>query len=289
MKTSESIYLQVRGLRYHVRAWGPAAAPPVVFVHGWMDASASFQFVVDALTHERRILAPDWRGEGLTEWAEHGGYAYPEYIADLDGLLDALCLGAPVDLVGHSRGGNIACLYAGIRPERLRRVVNVEGFGLRSREAHEAPEHFARWLDGLRSSPEIRTYSGFDALSAQIRRHNPRLTAAHADFLAQHWGTRRADGQVILRADPALSRPPSLLFRLDEMMACWRKATAPVLWIEATDSTNRQRHHITDTDYAARRACLRTARTEVIRDAGHMVHLEQPEALARLIEAFLGD
>ncbi len=197
--------------------------------------------------------------------------------------------GRPADIVGHSRGGNIACLYAGIRPERVRRVVNVEGFGLRARDAAEAPAHFARWLEDLRRPPSIRTYSAFAELSAQIRRHNPRLTAAHGDFLAQHWGVQRPDGHVVLRADPNLTRPTSHLFRLDEALACWRNVKASVLWVEATGSTNRQRHHITDEDYAARRAALRPARIEVIRDAGHMVHLEQPEALASLIEPFLGD
>lgn len=289
MKPSQSTHLEIRGLRYHVRSWGPAAAPPVVFLHGWMDASASFQFVVDALTRDWRILAPDWRGEGQTAWAVHGSYAYPEYIADLDALLEALHPDRPADLVGHSRGGNIACLYAGIRPERVRRVVNIEGFGLRARHADEAPAHYAHWLHELRRPMQVRAYSGFAELSAQIRRHNPRLTADHADFLARHWGTQRADGQVSLRADPTLSRPGSLLFRLDEAMACWRNVTAPVLWIEATDSTNRQRHHISDEDYAARRASLGTARTAVIREAGHMVHLEQPAALAKLIEGFLAD
>ncbi len=66
MKTSQSLYVTVRGLRYHIRSWGPDSAPPVVFLHGWMDASASFQFVVDALQRDWRIVAPDWRGEGLT-------------------------------------------------------------------------------------------------------------------------------------------------------------------------------------------------------------------------------
>lgn len=289
MTPSQSIYLDIRGLRYHVRCWGAASAPATVFLHGWLDASASFQFVVDALRGERRILAPDWRGEGLTAWAGSGSYGTPEYLADLDAILDALQPDRPVDVVGHSRGGNIACLYAGVRPERVRRVVNVEGFGLRQRDASEAPAHLARWLAELRHATPSRDYAGFDELAAQIRRHNPRLAAPQAEFLAQHWGNQRPDGRVVLRADPALSRPAPALYRLDEAMACWRQIKAPVLWIEAAESANRQRHHISAEDYAARRACLQTARTEVISDAGHMVHLEQPERLARLIEAFFAD
>ncbi len=287
MKTSESIHLEIRDLRYHVRAWGPATAPAIFFLHGWMDASASFQFLVDCLRGERRVLAPDWRGEGLTSWAVGGNYSYPEYIADLDAVLEALHPQRSADLVGHSRGGNIACLYAGIRPERVRRVVNIEGFGLRTRRPEEAPAHYAKWLDDLRQAQPVRSYKGFEALAEQIQRHNPRLSAEQAAFLARHWGTQSKDGAVTLRADPAVNRASPLLYRVDEAMACWRNVQAPTLWIEATESKNRERHHITEEDYAARRASLRTAKTAVIPEAGHMVHLEKPDVLARLVEDFL--
>ncbi len=287
MKPSDSAYITVRGLRYHIRSWGPAASAPVIFLHGWMDNSASFQFLVDTLTGDRRIVAPDWRGEGLTAWATSGGYTYVDYVADLDALLEVLHPGQPVDIVGHSRGGNIASLYAGIRPERVRRVVNVEGFGLRRREAQEAPAYYAQWLAGLRETPKTREYSGYAELAAQIRRYHPRLDDSKARFVAEHWGRTRDDGRVVLRSDPALTGPTAMLFRLDEMLACYRNVTAPVLWIEATESTNRQRHAITDEDYAARRGAIAHARTATIADAGHMVHLEQPERLARLIDEFL--
>ena len=287
MKPSDSSYLTVRGLRYHVRSWGADASPPVIFLHGWMDNSASFQFVVDALTADRRIIAPDWRGEGLSAWASSGGYTYVDYVADLDALLQALHPQGPADIVGHSRGGNIACLYAGIRPERVRRVVNIEGFGLRRREAQEAPTYYAQWLAGLRETPKIREYADYAELAAQIRRHHPRLDDAKARFLAEHWGRTREDGRVILRSDPALTGPTAMLFRLDEMLACYRNVKAPVLWIEATESTNRQRHAIADDDYAARRGAIANARAAAITDAGHMVHLEQPERLARSIDEFL--
>jgi pimeloyl-ACP methyl ester carboxylesterase len=145
------------------------------------------------------------------------------------------------------------------------------------------------WLAELRQPQKVRSYATFDELAASIRRHNPRLDQSCADFLARHWGHQAADGQVGLRADPALNRRSARMYRIDEMLACWRRIKAPLLWIEAAESTNKQRHHISDEEYAARRSAIRDVRTAEIADAGHMVHLEQPRRLAELIEEFLGE
>uniref|UniRef100_UPI002362DFF1 alpha/beta fold hydrolase n=3 Tax=Pseudomonadota TaxID=1224 RepID=UPI002362DFF1 len=80
--------------------------PPLVLLHGWMDVGASFQFVVDALAGDREVIALDWRGFGLSEASGAGCYWFPDYLADLDALLDAVSPSAPVDLLGHSMGGN---------------------------------------------------------------------------------------------------------------------------------------------------------------------------------------
>ena len=105
MKTCSSEFLQIRGRRLHVRIWGSEAAPLLVLLHGWCDVSASWQFVVDALERDWRIVAPDWRGFGLSE-GNNDAYWFPDYIADLDALLLHYSPNDPVRLVGHSLGGN---------------------------------------------------------------------------------------------------------------------------------------------------------------------------------------
>jgi pimeloyl-ACP methyl ester carboxylesterase len=122
MKASASHCHEIRGLRYHVRTWGDAHSPMLFLLHGWLDVSASFQFVVDALRHEWHVIAPDWRGFGLSAWAP-GGYWFPDYYADLDALLDLYRPDTPVNLVGHSMGGNVALMYAGMRPQRVAHVM----------------------------------------------------------------------------------------------------------------------------------------------------------------------
>ena len=288
----ESLFTPVRGLRYHLRCWGATDAPLVLLLHGWMDCSASWQFVVDAIGGRWRFIAPDWRGFGLSEWVQGGVYGYQDYVADLDAIAQAFSPDAPFRVVGHSMGGNVASLYASVRPERVVAMVNVEGFGLRAREAAEAPAHLRHWLAQLREagdSGEARRYAGFDELAGRIRRSNPLMSVACSDYVARHWGREAEGGGVVLRADPGHNRVWPQLYRLDEARAFWSEIRVPYLWVEADSSLNAERHRISPEELALRRASVHGAYDAMIRGAGHMAHLEQPGQLATLIDRFFLD
>jgi pimeloyl-ACP methyl ester carboxylesterase len=294
MRPSESLFFDIRGLRYHVRAWGPVDAPRLFMLHGWMDVSASFQFVVDALRGPWRVLAPDWRGYGLTDRGGGDCYWFPDYVADLDRLLDALSPEAPAHLAGHSMGGNVACLYAGVRPARVATLINLEGFGLTATQSRNAPRRYARWLDELRDPPGLRDYESFDALAARLRQQNPRLTAERAAFLARHWGGAgggeeggESGGRVVLRGDPAHKIVNPVQYQLEEARACWRAVTAPVLWIQGAETATPGMLGLSAADVAERKACFSNLTERVLPDCGHMLHHDQPARLAEEIEAFL--
>ena len=287
MRDSDSEYLELRGLRYHVRRWRHDGAPKLVLLHGWMDVSASFQFLVDALQRDWDVYAPDWRGYGLTEWGKSDCYWFPDYLADLDCLLDWIEPQAPANLVGHSLGGNVAALYAGVRPQRVARQVNLEGFGLAATHPEQAPRRYARWLEELHEPPRLRSYGGFAELAQRLRKANPRLGAERADFLARHWGREAADGTVLLRGDPAHKIVNPVLYRYDEMHACWQQVRAPVLWVDAADSDTLKRLALDERQHAERRGAFANLRHVTVRDAGHMLHHDQPGQVARLIEDFL--
>jgi len=286
MRQSESQFVEIRGLRYHVRRWPRAGAPKVFLFHGWMDVSASFQFLVDALRGDWDVYAPDWRGYGLTEWGKSDCYWFPDYIADLDFLLKEIQPEKPANLVGHSLGGNVVALYAGIRPERVGKLVNLEGFGLPPTRPEQAPRRYKAWLDELNERPQLRPYANFAELAERLRKNNPRLPAERAQFLAQHWG-REEGGGVVLRSDPAHKVINPLLYRYEEARACWQQVGAPVLWVEAAESDTLKRMKMDPAQQAERRATFPNLRHETVKQAGHMLHHDQPEAVARLIEEFL--
>ena len=287
MRESESRFVQIRGLRYHVRRWPAPGAPKIMLLHGWMDVSASFQFVVDELGQDWDVYAPDWRGYGLTEWGKADCYWFPDYIADLDFLLGEIEQVKPLNLVGHSLGGNVAALYAGVRPARVARLANLEGFGMAPTRSEQAPKRYARWLEELRSPPGFKSYEAFSELAQRLRNSNPRLSPEKAEFLARHWG-REVEGEgVVLRSDPAHKIVNPVLYRYEEVRACWREVTALVLWVEAAESETLERLKLGADDITERRAAFRNLRYEVLADCGHMLHHDQPAALARLLERFL--
>jgi len=291
LKKSESLFLEVRGLRYHVRRWpapGQPGARRLFLLHGWMDVSASFQFVVDALRGDWDVYAPDWRGYGLTERGKSDSYWFPDYLADLDRLLEELEHETAATLVGHSLGGNVAAMYAGIRPHRVAKLVNLEGFGLAPTRPEQAPQRYARWLDELHEPPALRPYKDFDELAARLCKANPRLTPQRADFLARHWGRDAGKEGVVLRGDPAHKIVNPVLYRYEEARACWQQVSAPVLWVDAAESDTLKRLGLSEAQHAERRRCFAELRYVTVSDAGHMLHHDQPEALARLIEEFLG-
>jgi len=294
-RTARSEFLPLRGLNYHVQLWGdPSMAtperPPLVMLHGWMDVGASFQFVVDAMREERYVIAPDWRGFGLTDSPATDTYWFPDYLGDLDALLDALAPGQPVDLAGHSMGGNVAMMYAGVRPQRIRRLVNLEGFGMPATRPEQAPRRFAQWLDELKAPVELKAYDSRAAVAARLRKTNPRLTADKADWLSGHWARPDADGRWRILGDPAHKRANPVLYRKEEALACWQLITAPVLWVEGdeTDITVWWGDRYPRADFEARLAVVPRLERHRLSPCGHMLHHDQPQALAERLSAFLG-
>ncbi len=289
MKASTSRFVDVRGLRHHVRTWGDPSARKLILLHGWMDVSASFQFLVDALASEWQVFAPDWRGFGLSEWP-HEGYWFADYVADLDGLVRALVPDGAVDIAGHSLGGNVALMYAGVRPGRVRNVVSLDGFGIPGEGPEVAPVKFTAWLDALEDPPALAPYRNIASVADRLQKNNRRLPRDKAEFLASHWGEVLPDGTVRLRADPRHKLPFPNVYRLEEIFAIWHRITAPALWIAADDSAI-PRWLAGDRDPAAeierRMAHVPGARIITIADAGHMLHHDQPEAVAHALETFL--
>ncbi len=295
MKRATSQRVSLRGLSHHVLTWGDPAAPKLFLLHGWMDVAASFQFLVDALVRDWYAIAPDLRGFGRSEWQPQG-YWFADYVADLEALVDTFAPGETVDLVGHSLGGNIVMIYAGVRPARVRHVVSLEGFGIPVEDATRAPAKLARWLDALAAPPAFAPYANLDAVADRLQKNNPRLPRDKAAFLAAYWAETTADGSARLVSDPRHKLPFPTTYRVEEAFAVWRDVTAPTLWVAAADSAipkwlddHPEGEAGADGLGGVRRrmAHIGDARLVVVPNASHMLHHDQPAVVAAAIEAFL--
>ena len=297
---SRSAFVPVRGLNYHVHEWGePSAVTPerplLVLLHGWMDVGASFQFVVDALSRlapgaERFIIAPDWRGFGRTEIPPTDSYWFPDYYADLDALLSHYSPEHPVDLLGHSMGGNVVMGYAGVRPARIRRLINLEGFGMPKTVAAAAPTRLTQWLDELKQPQSFTPYPSLEAVAQRLRKNNPLLSADKAAWLAPHWARQTAPDRWEVQGDPAHKRVNPVLYRVDEHMALWQRITAPLLWVQGdqTDTHQWWKGRYTLQEFQERLANVKQVEQHTLGPSGHMLHHDQPQALAALLAEFLG-
>jgi pimeloyl-ACP methyl ester carboxylesterase len=291
--------LTLRGLRYHLWEWGDdggaaAALPPLVMVHGWADVGASFQFVVDELARleggPRHVLAPDWRGFGQSANSGSDAYWFADYLGDLDTLIDAISPGAPVDLLGHSMGGNVVMSYAGVRPARIRRLVNLEGFGMPRTQPEQAPARLAQWLDSLKQPQRFKGFDSLAEVAARLQANNPRLSADKAHWLAPHWAALDdSDGRWHVRCDPAHKRVNAMLYRVDEILATWAAIRAPLLWVEGdlTDIGAWWGQRYTKAEFHERLSVVPQVRRETLTGCGHMLHHDRPQAVAALLAEFL--
>ena len=294
-KASRTGFIKLRQLNYHVREWGTPRPGqlPLFMVHGWMDVSASFQFVVDAMKEDRHIIAPDWRGFGLTDVGEVDSFWYPDYLADLDALIDHFQPEGQIDLLGHSMGGTIVSMYAGVRPERIRKLINLEGFGMAASRPAQAPGRYAKWLNQVKSlrngGISLRSYPDTDAVADRLIRTNPRLSLDKALWLAQHWAKQNADGLWDILGHAAHKVVNPYLFRVEEMLALYRNISAPVLNVEASQNDLEKwwEGKYTLDEFHERLLSIADLRSVTIADAGHMMHHDQPQVLAHHIEAFL--
>ncbi len=278
-------------IEIHVSEWGDAAAPPLVCTHGAYDHARGFELLAPLLADDHRVIAIDQRGHGDSDWAD--AYGWMNDVLDLVEVVRDV--GTPVFLLGHSKGGGQATDAAALMPDRVRRLVNLDGFGppegdftgpgSGDRPSGTMAERMAWYLDWrrqLHDHPGFRVYDSIDELAMRRQRQNPRLSM---DWLRRFTacGSREVEGGYAWKVDP-LVRHGFGPFKPAWIAPSWQRVTMPVLALYgAEDDTwalpealrNERLAYFPKLDHAA------------VPDAGHFVHMEQPKATAGLIRDFL--
>jgi pimeloyl-ACP methyl ester carboxylesterase len=280
------IYFSQR-LRLHYVDWGNPGAPPLLLVHGGRDHCRNWDWVAARLRHKWHIIAPDLRGHGDSQWTLDGDYTMVNYVYDLAQLIHQQEL-APVTLVAHSLGGNIALRYTGTYPETVRKLVAIEGLGpapkiLAERDATPAAQRLRKWIEEQRSLAGriARRYPSIEDAFKRMQGENKHLSPEQARHLTQHGVNQNEDGTYSWKFDNRVrARPPYDLPQSD-IEALWRAITCPTLLVYGKESwasnpldDGRARH-------------FANARVELFERAGHWVHHDRLDAFVDLLEEFL--
>lgn len=287
MKHSRSEYIDIAGMTIHVRRWGTPGMPRLVLLHGWLDSSATFQFLVDAMDEEWDIIAPDWRGCGRSGW-QNSPYWILQYVADLDRLLDFYSEGEPAMLVGHSLGGNVAGIFAAARPHRVSRLIILDAYGTGDYEPEELHGRLDRWLRGQTpDKPAHQSYPDIPAFAQRLIRNNRRLTEEQALFLATEFSIHTVDGTVVPALDPYQRLRPPPILSADDYKRLWRLITAPVLLVIANESFLLNQFQRVPGELEQRIRCFQNIRVIRVDDAAHNLHHDQPQVIAQQAHFFL--
>ena len=283
MQQPQSHFYQSHGLRLHYWDWGNAAAPPLLLIHGGKDHGRSWDGLARVLQPHFHVIAPDLRGHGDSDWARGGSYALPEYVYDLT-RLPPLADAPPATVIGHSMGGMIAMLYAGTFPEKVNRLVVLDGVTVRpDAKMAGVNERMIKWLGQLErlEGREPRRYTTIADAAAQMRAHNKRLTPELALHLATHGARRNDDGSYSWKFDPyqRVTAPHRLVPK--EYTELWARITCPTLLLFAGES------FIDPVQAAEASRYFADVRAEIVADAGHWLQHDRPDEVLRLIGQFV--
>ncbi|ABL71331.1 alpha/beta fold hydrolase [Paracoccus denitrificans] len=278
--------LRVRDLDICLREWGASDAPPLVLLHGIRDNSITFQFLVDELEQDWHIFAPDLRGHGQTGRA--GILWQQDLLADCSALLSRLFGDRPVPVLGHSMGGNLALVLAGLRPAQVSKVVSLDALGPPPARASQTPvSELVLHLDlaerrGFR--PE-RRYGSVTQMAERLCAAHPRLSMARALWLARHSHRAEADGSLTWLHDINIPRSLSFLTAERDWIDIFRRIRCPALYLASADTT---RHLAQDGDapILRRMAAIADGRWQRIPETSHNLHYEEPVLIAALLEEF---
>jgi len=272
-------------LKLHFWDWGNKGKPNLILVHGGMDHARSWDLVAQAFRRDFRVLAPDLRGHGDSNWAPGAMYSLSEYVLDLSALIDIID-GFPVYLIGHSLGAAVALQYAGVYPDRVKKVIAIEGFApppsiTPIRPAHE---RLRNWIEMVRDfekrSPH--KYPSLDAAYERMHQANSYLShemARHLTLFGSNWN---ADGTLTWKFDNFVRAISPYGFDQKETQEIWSQIRCPVLLFWGADSWT------ADPRKEGRIRAIPRHRLLSVAKAGHWVHHDQPGIFIEAAQKFLG-
>ncbi len=285
---SSHIYFSQR-LRLHYVDWGNPDGPPMLLIHGGRDHCRNWDWVAEHFAKDYHIIAPDLRGHGDSQWEASGNYTQISYVYDIAKLLQQKNM-HDVTVIGHSLGGAIALMYTALFPERVKKLVAIEGMGpspsLAAKQAEISINDRVRsWVDDMRklSGRLPRRYDTLDDAFKRMRDENPHLSEEQARHLTLHGANQNEDGTYSWKFDNyvrvfSMSGLPN-----EEVKKMYGEISCPTLLMRGEESW------ASDPVADGRTQCFNCPiEYQSFANAGHWVHHDQLDGFVDRVSEFLG-
>jgi len=283
---ASSYYVSQR-LRLHYVDWGNETKPPLLLVHGGKDHARSWDWVARELRQDYHVIVPDLRGHGDSAWSYGGHYTIAEFVLDIAQLIDTLRL-QPLTIIGHSLGGAVSLHYAGVYPEKVTRLVAIEGLGpppqlIRDRLERPIWERIDSWIQQVRglSSRQARRYPTIEAAAARMREENSFLSEEQARHLTVHGVARNEDGSFSWKFDNYERALYPARWDMGEIRSLWARISCPTLLVRGIESW------AGDPLADGRFDSFRNAQSVAVPGAGHWVHHDRLDEFLKIVREFL--
>jgi pimeloyl-ACP methyl ester carboxylesterase len=274
-------------LRLHYVDWGNPTAPPLVLVHGGRDHCRNWDWLAQALRDDWHVIAPDLRGHGDSQWSAEGSYRMDSYVYDLAQLIHQQNL-APVTLIAHSLGGNIALRYSGIYPEKVGKLVAIEGLGASPRLIAERAKlnldaRMRAWIDEQRdfAGRLPRRYPSIEDAFKRMQEENKHLSPARARHLTEHGVNQNEDGTFSWKFDNYVRSWPAYDMAVTEVEALWAAITCPTLLVYGAESG------ASNPSLDGRAKHFQNATVVTLDGAGHWAHHDQFDTFLQRVRDFI--
>jgi pimeloyl-ACP methyl ester carboxylesterase len=280
-----SHYYTSQRLTMHYLVWGDEANPPLILIHGTRDHARSWDRTARALADRYCVYAPDLRGHGDSDWATGGDYSIIDYALDIHALGEAIDR-APYTVIAHSLGGGVSLQYAGTFPEKVSRVVSIEGLGgIGWANAARRPAHvrMRSWMESMRKLElrELHSYPTLADATSRMIEANRRLTPELAQHLTAT-GVRRSDEGFTWKFDNYTHAGSPYEFNMEDARDLWNQIRCPILIIWGEEIWGARQGNL---DLSA----FHDYRYEPVANAGHWVHHDQFEVFMQLVNGFLAE
>ena len=264
--------VSVSTVALHHMEMGPEQASdslPLVVIHGLMGSADNWRSHVKAWQLHRRVIAVDLRNHGRSPHVD--GMTYREMTNDVLALMDDLSIDQ-AHVLGHSMGGKVAISLACLAPERVASLIVADIAPVAYQHGHD--DVFAA-LQAVEKGQPVNRRDADALLAKHVNSRPTRLFLAtnleRSNDKTPHMSVRVGLAQIMQGYPDIIAAP-----------AGDSAYEGPSLVLRGAESD-----YVSDEQIPAVKAWLPKARIVTLKEAGHWLHADQPQAFQQAVETFI--